>query len=504
MSISSDNLKSLIAYNCEINQHIDDLNAILVSMLKQAMAFFVCDSSSVLFYQTQTSSLLVSLNRSGISQEKHIPVDGSSVASWVMRHQQTVRISDCQSDTRFSQKNIDARLKNLVAVPVMFGDVCFGVIEMFNRTDGQEFSGADMEILKLLGQQAGIYLRNYVRASKEDRIGSLVRDIPADSNGKLDLFVGESPIILEIERTVGDIAKTNTTVLITGEKGSGRKYFAKKLHKMSDRKDLPFVYVKSGNKSQEQLLHEIFGYLDGDAICEGAVSTAQGGFLVFDEIADFSLELQDKILGMIKEKKYSVIGGNSARHCDVRVVAITCRNLDSLVKKGLFLEELYYLLNILPLNIPPLRKHMDDVQPLAELFLEICCRELNKNIEGFTADALESLKRYSWPGNIAELRNVVERSCIVCDSSFIKRNHVGVFTDGSNENGTNFSTEVAEEISSGSDKSLKNALNSFKRQYIKNILVQEKWNQTSAARVLDVQRTYVSKLIAELGIERNN
>lgn len=174
-----------------------------------------------------------------------------------------------------------------------------------------------------------------------------------------------------------------------------------------------------------------------------------------------------------------------------------------MVKNQLFRENLYYLLNVLPMNIPPLRKHTEDIFPLAQYFLEYFSRENKKKIEGFSSEVLELLTGYEWPGNISELKNSVEQACIRCSSVLLgASDFVGLNSIKNVAKEKNVQAQI--EVSNlNDDKTLKTALNEFKKEYIKKILKEQNWNQTATARVLDVQRTYVSKLIADLGISRD-
>ncbi len=211
------------------------------------------------------------------------------------------------------------------------------------------------------------------------------------------------------------IAAARTTVLITGESGTGKERIARAIHQASDRRDRPFLVVNCGAIPEALMEAELFGHERG--AFTGAVSSrlgifreAEGGTVLLDEIGDLPLSLQVKLLRVLQERKVRGVGASSEVTIDVRVLAATNRNVEEDVKTGRFRQDLYYRLNVIRIEVPPLAERREDVRPLAEHFLARCAGEQNKDIHGFSTDALRALDVYPFPGNVRELENVVERA----------------------------------------------------------------------------------------------
>jgi Nif-specific regulatory protein len=307
-------------------------------------------------------------------------------------------------------------------------------------------------------------------------------------------LIAKSPVIQEQIEIIKKVAKTDSSVLILGESGVGKEVFAEMIHTNSRRSSLPFVKVNCAALPEGLLESELFGHVKGaftNAVSnrQGRFEMADGGTILLDEIGDLPLPLQAKILRVIQEKKFEKVGSDYTVAADVRILAATNKDIEELVQKGRFRADLYYRLNVLPINIPPLRRRPEDIPELARLFLDTFKKQTNKQFEGFTQDALQAMLSYSWPGNVRELQNCIERACVIGKNKLICYEDLLIkhadFPD------------IKGQVK---DRSLKTAVNVFKANFIRKVLEENNWNQTEAARVLAIQRTYLSKLIKELKI----
>jgi Nif-specific regulatory protein len=306
-------------------------------------------------------------------------------------------------------------------------------------------------------------------------------------------LITKSPVILELIEIIERAGKTDSSVLINGESGVGKELFAEQLHLRSVRKDAPFIRVNCAALPEGLLESELFGHVKGaftNAISnrQGRFEMANGGTIFLDEIGDLPLSLQAKILRVIQEKKFEKIGSDVTVSVNVRIIAATNKDLEELVQKSLFREDLYYRLNVLPIFIPPLRQRAEDIGEIAHFFLKNFMKETKKHFDGFSADALKALFSHSWPGNVRELQNCVERACVICKNKLIQPEDLF-------PKGAGFTEER-------SDRNLKTAINIFKANFIRNVLEENNWNQTETSRALAIQRTYLSRLIKELKIEQ--
>jgi len=222
----------------------------------------------------------------------------------------------------------------------------------------------------------------------------------------------------------------------------------------------------------------------------GRFELADKGTIFLDEIGDLPLSLQVKLLRVLQQKTFEPVGGSEPISVDVRIIAATNKEIEAEVAAGRFRPDLYYRLNVLPLYIPPLRERREDIPVLADFFLKKFNREIKKQIQGFTPEALEVLLSYSWPGNVRELQNAVERAAVVTQGDRIAPEAFALAR----------SVRGSDEETGG--KTLRDAVNSFKKHFIRQSLEMNQWNQTKTARVLGIQRTYLSRLIGELGIGR--
>lgn len=261
------------------------------------------------------------------------------------------------------------------------------------------------------------------------------RDIKTELNQKrsqfgLDNIIGNSREIQDVKQLIRKIAAgQSTTTLLLGESGTGKDLVARALHYESTRGAHPFMNITCTALPESLLESELFGYEAGaftNAIGrkKGLIELANRGTVFMDEIGDMTPALQAKLLRVLEEKCFKRIGGVTDIHVDLRLVAATNRNLEQMVREGTFREDLYYRLNVVPVQMPPLRKRVGDIPVLAQYFLDLFNREFRKNLEGITSDALDRLNDYAWPGNVRELRNAIERAVLLNDGDVVKRDDI--------------------------------------------------------------------------------
>ncbi|AXA64679.1 MULTISPECIES: sigma-54-dependent response regulator transcription factor AlgB [Pseudomonas] len=240
-----------------------------------------------------------------------------------------------------------------------------------------------------------------------------------------------SPTMMSILETARQVATTDANVLILGESGSGKGELARAIHAWSRRAKKTFVTINCPSLSADLMESEMFGHTRGaftgaSESTLGRVSQADGGTLFLDEIGDFPLALQPKLLRFIQDKEYERVGDPVTRRADVRILAATNRNLEQMVAENEFREDLLYRLNVIVLNLPPLRERKEDIVDLAERFLARFVKDYNRPAHGFSEAALDALRNYGWPGNVRELRNVIERASIICGQDLVDVNHLGL------------------------------------------------------------------------------
>lgn len=291
---------------------------------------------------------------------------------------------------------------------------------------------------------------------------------------------GEMKEALELASKVAGLP--DTTVLIYGESGTGKEILANAIHYASERVGNNFVAVNCAGIPSNLLESELFGHVKGaftgaDKDREGKFDIAQGGTVLLDEIGDMPLDLQTKLLRTLQEKTYERVGSNQTISADFRIIAVTHRNLQDMVHKGTFREDLYHRINFFPINLPPLRERTEDILLLANLFLDHFSKEFGKNINSLSEKAINVLKHHSWPGNIRELRNCIGRAVILADEETLQPYHLIV----SNSNAQMARFDVVLPMKSIS-------LDSITDEILKIALKRFNNNKTNAAEFLKVNR----------------
>jgi transcriptional regulator with PAS, ATPase and Fis domain len=295
----------------------------------------------------------------------------------------------------------------------------------------------------------------------------------------------------EIFKTIGVVSNTKSTVLIQGESGTGKELVAKAIHYNGPESDKPFVSVNCSALVETLLESELFGHEKGaftGAIHrkEGKFEVARDGTIFLDEVSEMSPSVQVKLLRVLQEREFERVGGNDTIKTNARIIAATNRDLEALVKRGAFREDLYYRLKVVSIIVPPLRERRDDIPLLADHFLKKYNHEMAKNIRQISQEAMELLARYAWSGNVRELENIVERAVIFCKESFISERDLPQEIKG----------QMASPHNPQSEKmSLEAAVDEFEKALLVRTLAATHGNKSEAAKQLGMSRsTLLSKL----------
>jgi len=313
-----------------------------------------------------------------------------------------------------------------------------------------------------------------------------------------DAIIAGSPVM---KRTIGVLKKfsqTDSTILLTGETGTGKSFLSGAVHFNSLRKKRPFIKINCANIPEALLESELFGHEKGaftgaSKSRMGRLEQADGGTVFLDEIGEMTHDLQAKLLRVLEEKSFERVGGNKTIHSDVRIICATNRQPEEQVQEGKFREDLYYRINILRVHLPPLRERRECIEPLARLLLEKSCRNLKKRIVGFSSEALDALKGYNWPGNIRQLANIIERAAILeeCDTIQVEN------------------TLLPEPFPSKADAGPRTmALPSYpimdqEKEMILKALEQSLWVQKDAAKLLGMTPRKLNYKITKFGIRHH-
>ncbi|AAC06546.1 sigma-54-dependent Fis family transcriptional regulator [Aquifex aeolicus] len=392
-------------------------------LLKKLMGF---ERLTLTIYDPSTDQIVVRATSSGKFPKEGFK-KGEGITGKVWKHGVPIVIPDISQEPEFLNK-VWKRKKSkkkiaFIAVPIKSGGKVIGVLsadkEINEKDSLDEYTRFLSMIATLIANSFSLERKVQAeRKSLEEEKRALETELKrVYEKLHVEGIVGRSKEILNVLEIVHRVAPTNATVLLRGESGVGKEVFARAIHFLSPRADKPFVAINCGAIPGELLEAELFGYEKG--AFTGAYSTkkgkfelANGGTLFLDEIGELPLHLQVKLLRAIQEKEIERIGGTRPIKVDVRIIAATNRDLESMVREGKFREDLYYRLNVVPIFIPPLRERKEDIPVLVHYFLEKFSKEYNKEVS-ITQEVMDAFMKYEWKGNVRELQNVLERMVIL-------------------------------------------------------------------------------------------
>lgn len=312
-------------------------------------------------------------------------------------------------------------------------------------------------------------------------------------------IIGKSKKMQDVFELIRASAPTRSTILLQGESGTGKELAASAIHQNSDRKSLPFITVNSGSLPPDLLESLLFGHVKGAftgavSLKTGLFETAEKGTIFFDEISSLNQETQAKLLRVMQEKEFMMLGGTKTIKVDVRIIAATNSDLEELIRQQKFRQDLFYRLNVIKIELPPLRERKEDIPLLVRHFLNVYGKENKKKVESITEDVLEILVNYAWPGNIRELENMIERAVVLTKTKLITRENLPPFLVSAQEERGAF-TPSSQELN------LKEHLQSFQKNAIISALKESKGIQKKAAGILGVKPTTLNEMIKRLKID---
>jgi len=401
-----------------------------------------------------------------------------------VQEQRVVQVEDERSIAHRFERAAPS-LRAAVACPLVEGDVVKGVLVVASP---ERFNESDVDWIALLGWQVQLALRNAklftelegLKSKLEEQNSFLRRSLDKETHGTVEI-VGESAALKRTLKQVEIVARTDTTVLVLGETGTGKELVARMLHDKSPRAAGFFAAVNCGALTETLLESELFGHVRGaftgaSRDKKGLFEVADGGTLFLDEFGDVSPRLQVKLLRVLENGEVTPVGAVQSHTVDVRIVAATNRDLKAEVEAKRFREDLYYRINVFPLQLPPLRERLGDVERLCEHFLARFNERFKKSLKGFSRGALERLQSYGWPGNVRELQNELERVALLAeDHTTIGAEDLSERIVGAIELPTRFGA-------------LHETMEELEARYIRRVLARHDYNRTQSAKTLGISR----------------
>ena len=471
-----------------------EVEALLGEMAEAATRLFEADRASI-FVWDRPNHMLVGRPALGLPDgELRIP-DDRGVVGQVIQTGQPCR-ADAATEPEAIDHNVDSQLhyqtRTLLCVPLRgHSGELFGAFELVNKESGA-FTQEDEEGLIELAAHAAVALEN---AQDRRQLLSANRHIADEAAEKVRL-IGESPSVEALRSIIHRVADTDLAVLILGENGTGKEVVAQSIHYFSRRRDQPFIAVNCAAIPETLAESELFGhekgaFTDAHEARAGKFELAAGGTLFLDEIGDLTLSGQAKLLRVLEEKVLVRVGGSTPIHTDARLVAATNQNLAEMVQTKRFREDLYFRLNVVTLDLPPLRERGDDILLLGEHFLNDFCRRARRKTPRLAAAARRRLMEHAWPGNIRELRNLMERLAYLSTSDRIEAEDLAFILAPGGQ------TPLVTDL----NRPLADATSQFQMEYINCQIEQSGGNMSLAAARLGLHRSNLYRKMRQLGME---
>ncbi|HEY5921309.1 MAG TPA: sigma 54-interacting transcriptional regulator [Kofleriaceae bacterium] len=454
--------------------HVRDLTELLDTLMDAVIEITNADKGFLILAEGETLDIKVARNLNKENIADAISQLSDSIIAKVVRSRRPVIISDAMHDDEFASAKSVMHLKvsSVICVPLLDRGRLLGLIYVGNDSIRDLFQDQTLRVLTVFASQAALIVSNAL----------LLNELRHDNkrlNDRLEQYrfgeiVGTSPPMQQVFRKVEKIAPTDISVLITGETGTGKELIAREVHNRSPRAGKPFITINCGAIPENLLESELFGHVKGSftgavANKQGKFQAADGGTLFLDEIGEMPIELQVKLLRAIQEKVVFRVGDTRPETCDIRILAATNRDLEKEIAGGRFREDLYYRLNVVNVELPPLRVRGDDVLVIARYLLSRYSREYDAKVKGFSPNAAVAIRKHNWPGNIRELENRIKKAIVLCESTVIGPDDLGLTGD------------VLPQI-----LTLADAKEKFQREYINEVLALNNGNRTKTARDLGV------------------
>ena len=401
------------------------------------------------------------------------------------KNQYQLIISDIRLSTRSGLELLQSEVVSVTSTPVI---LMSGYATLETSIEALRAGAVDLLRKPILDEEL---IRSIERATSPQP-KAVAR--PAKTNAST--VVGQDSTLHETFEVIRSVADTKTTLLITGESGTGKSLIARAIHQQSEHRDGPFVEIACGALTETLLESELFGHVAGAftgavADKQGKFAQARGGTIFLDEISTASPQMQVKLLRVLQEFRFEAVGSTETQEADTRVILATNDDLGQAVEDGSFRRDLYYRVNVINLEIPPLRQRIPDIEALCEYFVAGVCGETGKESLGFSDEALQCLRMYSWPGNVRELQNVVERAVLLSQETLIEPKDLPAELRGENRR---------ERAVSATGMTLKQALERPERDIIRQALKASRGNRSQAADVLGINRTTLYKKMKRLGL----
>jgi Nif-specific regulatory protein len=474
-----------------------DITKALRHILKAVSQSVNSEAASLLLINPSTKNLYFKTSSGNVAVLKNLSLKmGEGIAGWVALHRKSLIVNKVKDDPRHKgdiDKMTGFVTRSIIAAPVEYQGKILGTLEVLNPRGKPQFDSTDLVLVEALASQVAIAIRYCDSYSKlnEENI-ELKKAVHLENT-----IIGQSKTIREVIQLAEKVAPFDVTVLLTGESGTGKELIARLIHERSPRKEKPFIAVNCSALPENLIESELFGHERGaftGAITHrrGKFELASGGTLFLDEIGDMGFSVQAKLLRVLETGIIERVGSDQLIRTNVRIIAATNRNLRLLLEEQKFREDLFYRLNEMHIEIPPLRERRSDIPILINYFLHLFSNLFQKEVKGVSEEVLRLFISHDWPGNIRELKNVIKSSIVLTDDPTLSLGNLPEEIRGSKPQQGFLPQEIG-------------SLGEVEKQHIIKLLRENEWNKSKTALKLHISRPTLDAKIKQYDIilERN-
>ncbi len=479
-----------------MNSSIDKLNDHLEFIIEKAVSITKAKAGSLLLLNPKTDKLFFKI-ATGDKAEKIKKFEiklGQGIAGTVAKTGKPILSHDVTKDKNWNKtisESIGYSTHSIACVPMKIKDSIIGVVEIIDKIDNKILDKTDLETLSEFAELAAKSIGDVQHAQLIQQENETLKERLSDKYQ----IIGNNKKLIRVINQAKKVARSKASTLILGESGTGKELLAALIHNEGSRKNREMIIINCAALPDTLLEAELFGYEKGSYT--GAVQRKIGKFeladnstIFLDEIAEMKPEMQAKMLRVLQEGVFSRIGGNTSIKVDVRIISATNKNIIEEIEKGNFREDLYFRLNVVQLKLPSLRERKDDIVLLSEYFIKKYANEMDCSLSvKISKDALDKMIAYNWPGNIRELSNAIERALVMGDGKKIIPEDLPI--KSITRKNTSFEFGLT----------LKDAIRRFKKEFILLNLTNTSNNKTKAAKIMGIQRTYLSRLISKYDLK---
>jgi Nif-specific regulatory protein len=485
MDFTRDQLTELLNVSKIINSSLD-LDNVLDQIITLTSKILNTEASSLLLIDEPTNKLIFKTAAGAKAEEvsQFTLKIGEGIAGWVAENGEPLLVNDVTKEKRFRRsisESIDFPTKSILCVPLILKNKIIGVVEVINKTNGL-FNDSDIQLLSGVAEQAVLAIEN---ARRHFVLGQENRSLKEALAERPEFIGTKSKSTQDLIKLADRVSQTDSTLLLSGETGSGKELVAQMIHNKSKRKANPFTCVTCAILTETILESELFGHEKGSftgAVTKkiGKFELAHKGTVFLDEISSIPLSTQTKLLRVLQEREFERVGGAEVIKVDIRVIAATNENLQELINEGKFREDLYYRLKVIEIPVPPLRERKEDIPEIAQYFLAKYSKEMDRKVDKIDSSAMQLLTEYAWPGNIRELKNVIERAVVLGVGDTLLPDHLPLEIQ-------NKSTQIKINTNKGM------TLFEMEKWYTEEVLKSTGGNKSQAAKQLGISRNRLDR-----------